>query len=384
MKSIFFLICSLPCLLFSSNFYPLSKYCPENYFSGRQAFLLAASKNEKVTKLDSLPISFRGPSQEELFIDVAIFGNIYTARKILFHISGTHGVEGAAGSGIQYEFLSNAKSIQEDTAIIFIHALNPFGMAWNRRVNENNVDLNRNCTNNRVTPSLYALLDPILNPKIPKPFDLSSYKELTQSYGKLAVKKAAMEGQYEFPEGLFYGGVDLEEGPKLLMEWCMNLFSSRKGGLESVKIGIIDVHTGLGPFACDTLITMDPPTEPMMEVFGEKMEFSKQMANIGYRANGTVVLFLADLLREQFDSKEIFIIGQEFGTVELKEMLSALYFENALFHYKKRCHEPYDPNSEGGQALLRVFYPDSHEWKHRIVDSGKNLIFQSFELLNRI
>ena len=36
------------------------------------------------------------------------------------------------------------KSPFSDYCIVFIHIINPYGMAWNRRVNEYNVDLNRN------------------------------------------------------------------------------------------------------------------------------------------------------------------------------------------------------------------------------------------------
>ena len=37
----------------------------------------------------------------------------------------------------------------EDVAIVLVHALNPFGFAWRRRWNENNVDLNRNFLDDR-------------------------------------------------------------------------------------------------------------------------------------------------------------------------------------------------------------------------------------------
>ncbi len=36
-------------------------------------------------------------------------------------------------------------SVPDDLAVVLIHAINPYGFAWIRRVNEDNVDLNRNC-----------------------------------------------------------------------------------------------------------------------------------------------------------------------------------------------------------------------------------------------
>ena len=78
--------------------------------------------------------------------------------------SGTHGVEGYAGSAIQLEFLHAAlREAVEDSRsqrkvsskdpknggkrrrrVLLLHAVSPFAMRHNRRFNEHNVDLNRN------------------------------------------------------------------------------------------------------------------------------------------------------------------------------------------------------------------------------------------------
>ena len=51
---------------------------------------------------------------------------------------------------------------------VLLHALNPFGFAWRRRVNEDNVDLNRNFLLDDEgyvgCPDGYAHLDPLLLP----------------------------------------------------------------------------------------------------------------------------------------------------------------------------------------------------------------------------
>ncbi len=61
--------------------------------------------------------------------------------------SGVHGVEGFFGSAVQLAFLEKLPPDwrpPEGAAVVLIHALNPFGFAWQRRFNEENVDLNRN------------------------------------------------------------------------------------------------------------------------------------------------------------------------------------------------------------------------------------------------
>ena len=40
--------------------------------------------------------------------------------------------------------ITHAGDRPADVRVVMIHALNPYGMAWVRRVNEDNVDLNRN------------------------------------------------------------------------------------------------------------------------------------------------------------------------------------------------------------------------------------------------
>src|SRR5690349_18349888 len=88
-----------------------------------------------------------GPSPDDgpLFADVVRVGP-QDARQILLVISATHGVEGFAGSAIQLAALHTARTrpLPRDTGLILIHALNPYGFAWCRRVDAQNIDVNRN------------------------------------------------------------------------------------------------------------------------------------------------------------------------------------------------------------------------------------------------
>jgi hypothetical protein len=66
---------------------------------------------------------------------------------MLVLISGTHGVEGFAGSACQLAAvrLGLFGELPSDLAVLMIHSINPYGFAFCRRVTESNVDLNRNC-----------------------------------------------------------------------------------------------------------------------------------------------------------------------------------------------------------------------------------------------
>ena len=57
------------------------------------------------------------------------------ATRILFLLSGTHGIEGFLGSGVQRFLLDEglARRLPARTALVLVHAVNPFGFAWRRR-----------------------------------------------------------------------------------------------------------------------------------------------------------------------------------------------------------------------------------------------------------
>src|SRR5260370_2266861 len=87
----------------------------------------------------------RGPHGEVLYLDTARFGAA-NAPNMLVLIAGTHGVEGHCGSGAEIAWLRNdgPAKLPTDTRALLIHAINPYGFAWSRRVTADNVDLNRN------------------------------------------------------------------------------------------------------------------------------------------------------------------------------------------------------------------------------------------------
>jgi len=122
----------------------------EDYHAARDKFLKAAAE---------IPSAIVKPYevQDGLFIDVVeVPGN---KERVLMSTSGVHGPEGFAGSAIQTSLLSMVAEVpavqqlytaaadkgdEGPPTLLFIHAVNPYGFANNRRFNEDNVDLNRN------------------------------------------------------------------------------------------------------------------------------------------------------------------------------------------------------------------------------------------------
>ena len=74
------------------------EYFSAEYGEAREKFLSAAREAGAV--LESHTNGEEGPRGQPLFTDVAILG-LSNASNVLLIVSGTHGVEGSCGSGLQ-------------------------------------------------------------------------------------------------------------------------------------------------------------------------------------------------------------------------------------------------------------------------------------------
>ena len=226
--------------------------------------------------------SRRGPDGEELCIDFAVIRSEEDDEEppaptaVFVHSSGVHGPEGYVGSAIQRDFLTNYAARVADQPLrsgqlaVFIHAVNPHGMAWRVRFNPNNVDLNRNSIVVPGTPSGdsgrfadlianpnedYVAFSPLINPDGIGPCDCFYLRAagMIAWYGLGRLKQAAVGGQYTFPRGLYFGGQALQEEGAAVMRVLQGLGVSRSNAALT-RLVHVDVHSGLGPRGVDTLL----------------------------------------------------------------------------------------------------------------------------------
>src|SRR5882757_8130949 len=156
----------------------------------------------------------RGPDGEMLFLDTARFGAA-DASNMLVLIAGTHGVEGHCGSGAEIAWLRNggAATLPPNTGALLIHAINPHGFAWTRRVTEDNVDLNRNFVDHdKAYPKNEGYLA-IADAVLPREWNEATKAETervfaayAQKHGAYGLQGAISGGQYTHPDGIFFGG----------------------------------------------------------------------------------------------------------------------------------------------------------------------------------
>jgi len=141
-------------------------------------------------------------------------------------------------------------------AVLYIHALNPYGFSHIRRVTHENVDLNRNFQDfaqplptNEAYRALHSLLLPPDWP--PGHENLAATQKFISEKGMTAFQAAVTRGQHEFADGLFFGGT----APTWSNTTLRHVL--RTHGRQAARIAWIDIHTGLGPsgvgeriFAC--------------------------------------------------------------------------------------------------------------------------------------
>jgi hypothetical protein len=348
----------------------LSECFSSTWAEARQRFLTAAVAAG--LKVESLPISARGPTGEELFVDVAASDPIPDSAYVF--VSGIHGVEGFAGSALTLALLKGP-AWWKPHGLVLVHGANPFGMTWGRRVNENNVDLNRNFgTSAGTTHPLFERIKHVLTPSSPPSATrlLLGLMAMALRFGIGASKQAIVGGQFVEPNGLFYGGTSPEEGAQLLSLF----FAERLGHVR--RVVVVDQHTGLGPLGEDTLLVAEPEGSAGLERVVRHLGFRVFPLDADRSAAYDVAGGLPHAIPRWLPGAAVDVVTQELGTVTPHRVLHALICENVAWQNGER-----DPQHPARRSLRAVFHPaDDERWRVRVLACGPRLWASLPGLLN--
>lgn len=344
----------------------------QEYFSAD--FAVAADRFRREAhavgaRLHQLPLRALAPDGGPLAVDIAWLGS-RRPRRVLLHSTGLHGVEGFAGSAIQLKLLAeNSVALPDDGALILVHVLNPYGMAWLRRVNENNVDLNRNfrdpADNGAAVSADYRALESFLNPQTPPGTDLfyllAAWHAMRRGFGTLV--RAIASGQYEYPKGLFYGGAGTEESPALLEAWVNEYLQSAE------SLFAIDVHTGLGRRGRQTLFLEMRGGKSQPRRLGEALGLPLVVVDTKMRGGYANRGGYACALLRWLAPRHVDVVTQEFGTLSAIRVLHAMREEN-----RSHFHGLGDPGHESKHRLMEVFCPSSAGWRQKVLEQGVGFV----------
>ncbi len=324
----------------------------------------------------------RGPDGEELATDVARFGApIGRAERVVVVSSGLHGAEGHAGSGVQRQLLASGRlgSLPSGQAVVLVHAVNPYGMAWSRRVDHENVDVNRNFVDTDSPPANpdYAQVDEHLNPvaDVLDPDDrsyLGPLAELMALWGPDRTLRVVNGGQYDRPRGVAFGG----RRPSWSRRMWESLWDEHLAGADDVVV--LDVHTGLGdPGELSVYLTADaeePAAAAASSWFGDLLRRTDRddpdpeetgLLGVGLHRWAEA----ASAVTGRPVSASCCVL--EFGTLDPIRGLTCFRADNWLHHHG-------DPRSDLGrrisQMLLEQFFLPDRDWRLAVADGAAEAI----------
>lgn len=342
-----------------------SSYFSADYTEARARFTAVAQAAGARRESHANPAP--GPNGLELSTDTAWFGPA-DAEAVLVTISATHGAEGFCGSAVQAGFFESGlhRELPPGVALFAIHAINPSGFAWLRRVTEDNVDLNRNFLahgGDYPTNQGYDELHAALCPRDWNDASLAGSARIIEAYreehGAWALQKAIAGGQYNHADGIFYGG-NTETWSRGAM---VRILRENLGA--AARVAVIDYHTGLGPRGHGERICVHQPESDGLaraeDWYGGDITSPYLGSSVSTELHGVNTLGMAEAL----PGAELTAVAIEYGTLPTEQVKLALRADNWL-------HLHGAPGSAKGKAIKdqirAAFYQDADDWKDMVWD----------------
>jgi hypothetical protein len=309
-----------------------------------------------------------GAAGEELATDVALLGSA-DASRLTVVVSGTHGAEGFCGSGIQVAWLAAAERLPADTAILLVHAINPYGFSHVRRVTEDNVDLNRNFIDHGNAKPSNPGYDALREAICPREWseeserrNLAALRAYAAQHGPDALETAIASGQYVDPQGVFYGGTQPTWSNRTLRAILAAFAPTAR------HVAFIDLHTGLGPYGFGEIMSnhghSDPGDQIMKQWWGGEATYFDDGTSSSYYVAGDTNIGVTQALPQA----RVAGITLEFGTIPKEDMLNAVRADNWLYvHGDLASRQGRDIKAQ----ISAAFYPDKDDWKEMVVERGR-------------
>lgn len=337
-----------------------------SYAEARQTWLDAVSV--RGGQVSGLQHPGTGPKGEALWLDVARFGDP-KADSVFVVSCGTHGIEGYAGSAVQTAWLlaGGPGELPAGTAVVLVHAVNPWGFAHGQRVTENNVDLNRNFIDFASGPphAGYAELHPHLmldrwdEDAIAGAF--AAMDAFRERVGEQAFSDAFNGGQYQSPEGIFYGGQRPEWSNQALTRCVPQALGAAR------RCVWVDLHTGIGPYGLPFFFNFDPPgswgRQRALQVWGEE-SFSGKGAT--HKAFATYQGLMIDALAALVPGCAMSPVVIEFGTHERRRMQRA----HLALAWMRRQSTVSDAFERAAAEYREAFIPSDPAWRASVLREG--------------
>jgi hypothetical protein len=304
-------------------------------------------------------------------------------KRLLIISTGEHGIEGLIGSAALSVFCEEFQPSLDpaDTGLLYMHAINPWGMQHLRRANAYNIDLNRNFLwdpnffeakgqdYNAGYARIYNYLNPRGKIKGSLAFTIKKITFLLQTmwnllaHGQEATFTAVVLGQYRFSRGIYYGGHEWAEETRLVM----NLY--RQTIAEYDQIVHLDMHSGYGPRYQMSIVNsyLEPQSSQEMQFNFTYPLVVKSNPSEFYSMQGDMIDYLYSLIQNEFPKKHYYGASFEFGTfgdtaLARLRSLRTMVFENQSYHFGTVDAQT---ARQIDDEFLELYYPRAQDWREK-------------------
>lgn len=326
-----------------------------------------------------------GLHSEPLFMDFAWVGP-RDASKVLVSLSGTHGVEGICGSACQAAWLERAAGqgtiLPPDCAIFWVHAVNPYGFSWLRRVDHEHIDINRNAIDPAAPRPSNPDYEKVHDLLLPMRWDaqqaraiFESLQTLMAQMGTRAATRAITGGQYTHPNGLFFGGQKTS--------WsCEVLQREAEQHLQAARVvAVLDHHTGLGPSGHTEIICRHAVDSQALSLAKQWWGADMTTTELGESESEVIDGNVRMAFTRWCPQALVVSAALEVGTQTPQQVLAALIGDHWL-------HQRGLPVSTQGDAIRAqvkdAFFVDTAPWRRQSVTTSLNLYANTLRGLSEL
>ncbi len=277
-------------------------------------------------------------------------------KKMFVLTTGQHGIEGYTGAAILQLFILDylPRFDPGSTGLLLVHAINPWGMKHRRKVNNNNVDLNRNFTMD------LSEFDPNSNQSARKIENLIYPHCIVQAgffnrlwfilrvlvsvlrIGRKDFMVGSLMGQYCYPDGMFYGGREHQEETRVMKELYKTTMQNYPQLLH------LDMHTGYGPRYQISLVnsTREPTSSTDLKARFKYPLVQKTDADEFYSMNGDMIDYMHRLKAGNPHVTRFYSSSFEFGTYGDSIVAGIRSLRTMVFEMQARRFGVKDESSE--------------------------------------
>lgn len=257
--------------------------------------------------------------------------------------------------------------------MLFIHAINPWGMHWARRCDHEGIDLNRNFIDFSRLPAEEPDYQKVLGCLQISNIDerRAAFSELRCAWGESHYDKIFSGGQYGHAWAPFYGG----RAPSFSRGVIDDIV--QQYALEKRELVVVDIHSGLGPWGYGQLISdhaaKDRCNHYAKKLFGPWVAITESGESFSVPKQGLLDYRWHQLMPEGNGC----FLTLELGTHSKENLFSVLLDE----HLYWKDHQPSEAADKmyvyHREAMLNHFFPNSQQWQ-------QSVLFQAWQVFTRL